>query len=65
MVRAEVVEGGVVVGEQVPDDDQDGATDGDDGLFLTRRLAIRRYRAPRKVSVRPATTATSPRARAR
>jgi hypothetical protein len=33
--------------------------------FLPRRLAIRRYRSPRKVSVLPATTATSPRTRAR
>ena len=33
-VGAEVVEAGVGVGEQVPDDDQDGAADRDDGLLL-------------------------------
>jgi hypothetical protein len=31
---AEVVEAGVGVGEQVPDDDQDRAADGDQGLLL-------------------------------
>ena len=34
VVGAEVVEAGVGVGEQVPDDDQDGAADRDDGLLL-------------------------------
>ena len=33
-VRAEVDEGDRGVGEQVPDDGQDGAADGDDGLLL-------------------------------
>src|SRR5512132_518362 len=33
-VGAEVVEAGVGVRQQVPDDDQDGAADGDDGLLL-------------------------------
>src|SRR5512133_3841892 len=34
VVGAEVVEAGGGVGEQVPDDDQDGAGDGDQGLEL-------------------------------
>src|SRR5262249_9446436 len=33
-VRAEVVEAGVGVAQQVPDDDEDGAADGDDGFLL-------------------------------
>lgn len=33
-VGAEVVEAGVGVRQQVPDDDQDRAADRDDGLFL-------------------------------
>jgi hypothetical protein len=32
-VRAQVVEAGVRVGQQVPDDDQDGAAEGDDGFL--------------------------------
>ncbi len=32
VVRAEVVEGGGGVGEEVEDDDQDGALDGDEGF---------------------------------
>ncbi|MEV0158305.1 hypothetical protein AB0H57_32120, partial [Micromonospora sp. NPDC050686] len=31
---AQVVEGGLFVGEQVPDDGQDGSADRDDGFFL-------------------------------
>jgi len=34
-VRAEVVEAGRRVGEQVPDDDQDGSGHGDQGLELS------------------------------
>ncbi len=34
VVGAEVGVGGVGVGQQVPDDDQDGASDGDDGAFV-------------------------------
>src|SRR3954453_13702151 len=34
VVRAEVVEARVRLGEQVPDDDQHGAADRDDGLLL-------------------------------
>ena len=34
VVAAEVVVAGAAVGEQVPDDDEDGAGDGDEGLEL-------------------------------
>jgi hypothetical protein len=34
VVGSEVGEGGVLVAEQVPDDDQDGAADGDDRFLL-------------------------------
>jgi hypothetical protein len=63
VVGAEVVEVGVGVGEQVPDDDQDGAADRDDRSFLA--AAFGDYRSPRKVSVLPVMTAASPRTRAR
>jgi hypothetical protein len=33
-VRTQVVEVGLGIGEQVPDDDQDGAADRDDGSLL-------------------------------
>ena len=59
---AEVGEPGRGVGEQVPDDDQDGAGDGDWALVLPRRRAIRWYRSPRKVAVRAAPLAAWPRA---
>ena len=36
VVGAEVVVAGVGVGEQVPDDGEDGAADRDDGLQLAR-----------------------------
>lgn len=35
MVGAEVGECGLFVGQQVPDDDQDGPADGDDGFLLS------------------------------
>ena len=35
VVGAEVVELGVLLVEEVPDDDQDGASDGDDGSLLS------------------------------
>ena len=38
----EVVIAGLGIGQQVPDDDQDGAADRDDGLLVPRRLARRR-----------------------
>jgi len=44
-VRAQVVVAGVRVGQQVPDDDQDGAADGDDGALgaaAAPRRAMRR-----------------------
>src|SRR6266536_1583779 len=37
-VRAEVGEVGVGVGEQVPDDGEDGVADGDQGAFLAAAL---------------------------
>ena len=49
-VRAEVGVAGVGVGEQVPDDDQDGAADGDVG-FPGAAAAGDAPRAPRKLSV--------------
>ena len=57
VVGAEVVEPAVGVGEKVPDDHQQGAADRDDGLVLPT--------PSQEVSVRPATTATSPRTRLR
>jgi len=34
-VGAEFAEAGIGVGQQVPDDDEDGAADGDDGFLLS------------------------------
>jgi hypothetical protein len=41
-VRAEVTAVGVGVGQQVPDDDQDGPADRDDRLLLPAAAAMRR-----------------------
>jgi hypothetical protein len=56
VVGAEVVELGVRVGEQMPDDHQQGSADRDDGFLLASSA---------EVSVRPAQTTASPRTRAR
>jgi hypothetical protein len=63
--RAEVlvVDGGV--GQQVPDDDQDGAADRDDGPLGAAASGDAPVAFPRKVVVRPAATAASPSTRAR
>jgi hypothetical protein len=41
-VGAQVDEVGVGVGQQVPDDGEDGSADGDDGLLLASTAAMRR-----------------------
>jgi hypothetical protein len=41
-IGAYVMETGLEIGQQVPDNDQDGATEGDDGSLLPRRRARRR-----------------------
>jgi hypothetical protein len=51
VVESEVAEAGERVGEQVPDDDEDGSGDLDQGFELPRRLTMRLQRSPRKVSV--------------
>ena len=62
---AEVTEADVGVGQQVPDDDQDGPADRDDRFLGTASAGDAPVAAPRKVSVRPAATAASPSTRAR
>ena len=62
---AEVVEAGLGVGQQVPGDDQDDRPTATIAFLAPRRRAMRRKRSPRKVWVRPAATAASPRTRAR
>jgi hypothetical protein len=52
VVGAEVVETTVRVREQVPDDDEDRSRDRDELFELASALTMRRYRSPRKVSVR-------------
>ena len=65
VVGAEVVEAGVGVGEQVPDDHQDGAADRDDGLLLAASAGDASV-AGAEEGVGPAgATAASPRTRAR
>ena len=59
-VRAEVAVGGRRVGEQVPDDDHDGAGDGDLGDGLAAAAGDPRYRSPRKVAVPEAPMAACP-----
>jgi hypothetical protein len=63
VVGAEVMELCVRVLQEVPDDDEDGTSDGGDGAFLAPPLASRRWRSPKKVSVLPAPTASPPRTR--
>ena len=63
--RAEVVELGVWVRQQVPGDDQDGAAGGDDGALGPRRRAMRRCRSPGKVLVLAAPAAALPKMAAR
>src|SRR4051794_18163041 len=65
VLRSEVEEVSVLVGEQGPYDHENGPADGDDGRCLPRRRAIRRHLSPRKVFVRLAPTAASPRTQAR
>jgi hypothetical protein len=56
---AQIVEAGAGVGEQMPGDHQDRATEGDDGAFGAA-AAMRRYLSPRKVSVLVAPPAAFP-----
>ncbi len=42
VVGSEIGEGGLLVGQQVPDDDQDGLADRDDGFLLAPAPASRR-----------------------
>jgi hypothetical protein len=58
--RAQVMEAGGGVGQQVPVDDQDGACDGDEGSELAAALDDPAVRSPRKVSVFAAAAAISP-----
>ena len=65
-VGAEVVEAGFGVGQQVPDDDQDGAADGDDGLLLAAAAGDAPVAfAEEGVGPGRRPTAASPRTRAR
>ena len=63
--RAEVLVADGRVGQQVPDDDQDGVADGDDGPLGAAASCDAPVAPPRKVLVRPAATAASPSTRAR
>jgi hypothetical protein len=56
--RAEIVEARLGVGQQVPSDGEDGVR----ARRLPRRLAMRRYRDPRKVAVLVVAMPISPRA---
>ena len=60
VVGAEVVEPGGGIGQQVPDDHQDGTGHRDQGFALADAPDRRRERSPRKVSVLAAAAATSP-----
>ena len=64
-VAAQVGGAGGRVGEQVPDDHEQDRPMATTAFFRPRRRAMRRYRSPRKVSVRPAETAALPSTRAR
>jgi hypothetical protein len=41
VVGAEVTDAGIGLGEQVPDDGEEGVADGDEGALLPRRRTIR------------------------
>jgi hypothetical protein len=56
-VGAQVDKAGLGIGQQVPDDDQDGASDGDDGPLLAAAPRDAPVCSPRKVLVLPADTA--------
>jgi len=62
---AEVVVAQVGVGQQVPDDDQDGPADRDDRLVGAASAGDTPVALSKEVSVRPAATAASPSTRAR
>ena len=65
-VGAEVDGSGLGVGQQVPDDDQDGAADRDDGFLLAAAAGDASVAfAEEGVGALPARDAASPRARAR
>jgi hypothetical protein len=65
VVCSEISQHGVVVSEQVPDDDQDRAPDRDKGALLVSPFGDAPIPWPRKVWVPPATAAASPRMAAR
>lgn len=60
VVGAEIVESCGGVGEQVPDDHQDGAGDGDEGFELASAADQAPVALTKKVSVLPAAAAASP-----
>ena len=62
---AQVVVAQVGVGQQVPDDDQDGAAHRHDRFLGAAAPRDAPVALPKKVSVRPAATAASPNTRAR
>ncbi|MEV0971241.1 hypothetical protein [Microtetraspora glauca] len=64
-VGAEIDEVRVGIRQQVPNDDQDGADDRDDGAFLALAPDDPAVTLAEESVVRPITTAASPRVRAR